>query len=175
VQPPRDCPQRWWVPGLVAWVGGTMQFGSAANNGLTGTNRFTTGGMTTGIDVRLIENLVIGGAAGFGTDRTTIGQDSTRSDGRSFSAMLYASYRPFANWFIDAFLGYATLNFDNQRWVTLDSVLMSGTRSGSSWFGSFSMGPEMRYGAFKWAPYIRGDFLSAHLNDYSEEWPVFNR
>jgi uncharacterized protein YhjY with autotransporter beta-barrel domain len=168
-QTARDCPQRWWVPAMAVWAGGTMQFGSAANNGLTTTNRFTTGGMTTGIDARLIENLIVGAAVGFGTDRTTIGQDGTRSDGRSFSGMLYASYRPFSNWFVDGFLAYGALNFDNQRWVSLDSSLMSGTRSGSSWFGSLSVGPEMRFGAFKWAPYIRGDFLFAHLNDYSEQ------
>jgi uncharacterized protein YhjY with autotransporter beta-barrel domain len=169
VQPARDCPQRWGVPAVAAWVGGTLQFGSAANHGLTTTNRFTTGGMTTGVDVRLIESLIVGAAVGFGTDRTTIGQDGTRSDGRTVSAMIYASYRPFANWFVDGFLGYGTLNFDNQRWAALDNSLMSGSRSGSSWFGSVSVGPEMRYGAFKWAPYIRGDFLSAHLNDYSEQ------
>ena len=169
VQPARDCPQRWWVPAIAAWVGGTMQFGSAANNGLTASNRFTTGGMTTGIDVRLIESLIVGAAVGFGTDRTTIGQGATRSDGRTFSGMLYASYRPFANWFVDAFFGYGALNFDNQRSVTLDGSLLSGNRTGSSWFGSLSVGPEMRFGAFKWSPYIRGDFLSAHLNDYSEQ------
>ena len=164
----RECERRWWTPAFALWTGGTLQFGSAAPNGLTN-NRFSTGGVTGGIDFRVIDRLIVGAAVGYGTDRTTIGPDGTRSDGTIWSGMLYASSRPWANWFVDAFVGYGTLGFDNARWVGLDGTLVSGTRSGESWFGSLAVGPEMKYGALKWAPYVRADLMSARLNGYAEQ------
>jgi large repetitive protein len=165
----RDCPYRWFVPGIAAWVGGTMQFGSAANNGLSTSNRFSTAGVTAGIDVRVLERLIVGFGFGFGNDRTSIGPDGTRNDGTSFSGMLYASYRPIGDWFIDAVFGYASLGFDTRRWISVDSTLVGGSRSGGGAFGSLAIGPEMKWGAVKWSPYIRGDFLAARLNGFVEQ------
>ena len=83
-------------------------------------------GLTAGIDWRAADNLIVGAALGFGTDRTDIGQNGTRSDATSFSATLYASYKPFDPWFIDATLGFGTLGYDTRRFVTNDGITVDG-------------------------------------------------
>jgi uncharacterized protein YhjY with autotransporter beta-barrel domain len=166
--PARDCPQRWWLPAFAYWSGGSMEFGSPANNGFATTNRFSTAGLTAGIDARLTELLIIGAAIGYGNDRTTFGDNGTRSDGRVWSGMLYASAKPIPGWFVDGVVGYGKTGFDNQRWVAIDGSILNGTRSGATWFASLSLGPEFRFAALTIAPYLRGDFLSAHLDSYGE-------
>jgi large repetitive protein len=65
--------------------------------------------------------------------------------------------------------GYATLGFDTRRWIDVDSTLVGGSRSGGGAFGSLAIGPELKWGAVKWSPYIRGDFLAARLNGFVEQ------
>lgn len=75
------------------------------SGGALDANRFSTSGVTAGPDARLADNLIVGLALGFGTDRTDIGQDGTPSTSRDISGTVYASYKPFEAWFIDAMFG----------------------------------------------------------------------
>jgi large repetitive protein len=70
--------------------------------------------------------------------------------------------------FLDALIGHGSLNFDNTRWVTSDNTTVSGKRDGNTWFGSIGLTSEFRNGAFKFAPYLRLDAMTARLNQYSE-------
>ena len=125
---------------LALWTGGNIQFGSA---GVNNANHFSTGGLTFGVDGRIHNALIVGLAVGYGADRTDIGTDGTRSDAHTFDAMFYASYQPFDHWFIDAVAGYGTLNYDNRRFVGLDGSVVSGSRSGSNWFGSVTFSTDV--------------------------------
>src|SRR6185312_6883757 len=40
---------------------------------------------------------------------------------------------------------------------------------GSYWFGSVAASLEAKFGAFRLAPYVRGDYMSASLDGYSEQ------
>ncbi len=150
-----------WASSLAAWVSGAVQFGSGTPDGLPSQNRFSTSGLTAGIDWRATENLIVGAAVGYGTDRTNIGSNITRSDATSISATIYASYKPFDPWFIDAVIGYGQLNYDNRRWVANDPTTVVGTRKGGYWFGAVTTSYELKYGALRVAPYLRADFMSA--------------
>jgi uncharacterized protein YhjY with autotransporter beta-barrel domain len=168
--PSEQCKKdRWWAPTYAFWAGGSIELGATSMNGLAVNNRFTTAGVTAGVDARVFDKLIIGGAFGYGSDHTDIGTAGTSSDGRSLSGMLYASYQPVRSWFIDGMLGYGYLNFDNHRFVAIDSTSVKGERTGGSWFGSLGVSTELKYDAWKIAPYLRADFMTASLDTYAEQ------
>jgi uncharacterized protein YhjY with autotransporter beta-barrel domain len=160
---------RWWAPSWAVWAGGAVELGSTSMNGLTANNKFSTAGVTAGIDWRAHDDLIVGGALGFGSDHTDIGLRGTSSDGRSMSGMIYLSYRPFTSWFVDGVLGYSALSFDNGRAVAIDSSSVTGTRSGGSWFGSLGLSTELKLDPWRVSPYLRAEFMTASLDSYAEQ------
>ena len=60
------------------------------------------------------------------------------------------------------------VKFRQQPLGGVDSTTVSGKRAGNSWFGSLSVTSEFHRGAFKFAPYVRLDAMTAHLNQYGE-------
>ena len=160
-----------WASSMAFWTAGSFQFGSMTPSGLTSNNRFTTAGLTAGVDVRVSDNLIVGAALGYGADRSDVGQNGSRSNASSFSGALYASLRPFDPLFFDGALGYGTLGYDNRRFVSGDGTMVSGARKGSYWFGSLAASLELGRDQFKFAPYVSTDFMSATLNGYAENGP----
>ena len=168
-----DCANRpWWMPAIAIWAAGSMDFGGAGATSVLSQNKFSTGGLTAGGDMRVFERLIIGAAFGYGADHTDIGQVGTHSDASSFSGVFYASYKPVDGWFVDAILGFGSLGFNNSRMAPLDGVAVAGTRSGSYWVGSISAGPEFKFDAFMVSPYLRADYMSARLGTYAEQGPT---
>ena len=155
--------------GYAFWVSGAVQFGSLTADGLTSGSRFTTSGVTAGVDWRAADTLTIGITGGYGTDHTDLGLKGTLSDSTSASATAYASYKPFEFWFIDGLIGGGSLGFDNRRFVADDNMTVAGSRKGATWFGAVSTGYEARYGALRFSPYTRLDFMSAQLDGYNEQ------
>ena len=152
---------------LAFWTAGTVQFGSTSAYGPT--NQFTTGGLTVGVDGRLGSSAIAGIAFGYGSDRTDVGTDGTVTSSRNFDAMFYASYQPFAGWFLDALAGYGTLGFENTRFSSFDGSFYSGARTGSEWFASLTASTDIRNGPMKVSPYVRADWTSAWLQGYAEQ------
>jgi uncharacterized protein YhjY with autotransporter beta-barrel domain len=103
------------------------------------------------------------------SDRSEIGSNGTRSAATSFSGSLYASLRVLNPLVLDGVVGYGALGYDNRRYVTDDGSIVAGTRRGSYWFGALTTSLEMSYGGIKFAPYLRGDFVTATLKGYSEQ------
>jgi uncharacterized protein YhjY with autotransporter beta-barrel domain len=157
-----------WASSMSFWTAGSFQFGNMTPSGLSSANHFNTAGVTAGVDTRVSDHLIVGASFGYGADRSDIGQNGTRSDATSLSGSLYASVRPFNPVFLDASVGYGTLGFDNRRWVTGDGSMVSGTRSGSYWFGSLKASLELARDGVKFAPYVTADFTQATLDSYAE-------
>ncbi|HEY4922326.1 MAG TPA: putative Ig domain-containing protein [Xanthobacteraceae bacterium] len=171
--PPEQCTKdRWWAPVFAIWAGGSIQLGTSSINGLSVDNRFSTAGVTAGVDVRLLDQLIVGGAFGYGTDHTDIGTVGTSSSSRSLSGTVYASYQPVRAWFVDGLIGYGYLDFNNQRFVTIDSTSVTGDRTGGTWFGSLGISTEIKLDPWKFMPYLRAEFMTASLGAYSEQGPT---
>jgi uncharacterized protein YhjY with autotransporter beta-barrel domain len=158
-----------WMSSAAFWTAGSFQFGSMTPNGLTSANRFNSAGLTAGVDLRLTDMLIVGASLGYGADRSDVGQNGSRSDASSVSSSLYASLKLFEPLFLDGAIGYGTLGYDNRRWVSGDSTIVSGRRNGSYWFGALAASLELRRGQLKFAPYVRTDFMSASLDGYAEQ------
>jgi uncharacterized protein with beta-barrel porin domain len=150
------------------WAAGSVQFGSKNWDGAP-SNRFSTSGVTVGMDRRFAPGLRAGVAFGLGTDRVRIGQDGTRVEATALSASLYATYMIMPKTFLDAIVGYAGAGFDTRRHVTPGAQFVHGNRDGSILFASATLTREERYGALKAAPYLRLDVKHIMLNGYQEQ------
>ncbi len=150
------------------WMSGIIDYGASDIKDGTGNNKFSTGGITLGLDYQLLEALMIGGALGYGYDKTSIDDFGTNTKSRQITGSLYASYRPAASWCIDALAGYGSISFDNERWSTSDSTLLSGDRNGSAIFLGLSVRRPVKIDQFKLTPYLRGDYANIKLNSYGE-------
>jgi len=153
---------------MEVWVGGSVRFGTreAANGG--GAMPFSTDGITVGADRHINDKLALGIAVGHGRDRTNIGGDGSRSEGRSSTVSLYGSYRPSSRTYVDAAVGYGRLESDTRRYVGLVNDFAVVDRRGHQVFGSVSAGYEYRESAYSWSPYGRLDFGRARLNEAAE-------
>ena len=164
----RDCAAD-WMSAAAFWTAGAVQFGTMTPAGLTSNNRFNSVGLTAGVDLRMTDRVIVGASLGYGADRTDVGQNGSRSDASSLSASLYASLKLIEPLFLDGAIGYGTLGYDNKRWVSGDSTIVSGKRNGSYWFGAAALSYEWRRGQMKLAPYVRTDFMSASFDGYAEQ------
>ncbi|MBI3286148.1 MAG: autotransporter domain-containing protein, partial [Burkholderiales bacterium] len=150
------------------WGAGNIDYGSL--NALDGTaNKFSSSGLTLGMDMMLHAKLIMGASIGYAKDTTTIDLLGSESKSRQWSASLYASYKPEKNWFIDVVAGHGRLNFDNHRWSEIDSMLLSGDRSGKVDYASFSLTRDMLLGRTRFQPFGRFDILNAKMDSYTEQ------
>jgi uncharacterized protein YhjY with autotransporter beta-barrel domain len=80
----------------------------------------------------------------------------------------YGSYQVGPRTYIDALLGYGTLDFDSYRNVTSLGAIATASRKGKQLFGSIAGAYEYRVGNLLVSPYGRLDFSSDRLDPASE-------
>ncbi|QKW56373.1 autotransporter domain-containing protein [Stenotrophomonas sp. NA06056] len=151
------------------WTGGALNFGTAGGGGRDSGTDFTTSGLSLGADRAISGQLSVGGGIGYGHDSSDIGNKGSRSTVDSYSAALYASYRPSDAVFIDALLGYQWLSLDSRRHVTDSGGQVQGSRDGTQWFGSLSTGYRFIGKALVFTPYARLDAARARLDGFTEQ------
>lgn len=157
-------PKRWGV-----WAAGSADFGMRDAVGQQSGFRFTTDGLTGGVDYRVNEDFAFGVGLGYGRDSSRIGKSGTKSRAESYSAGLYASLQPGGNTFVDGILGYGTLDFDTRRYVTTTGELVNGQRDGDQVFAALTFGFERRKPTSLLSPYGRLAFSRSQLDAFSEE------
>ncbi|SPA24752.1 conserved hypothetical protein [Cupriavidus taiwanensis] len=159
---------------LAFWTAGTVDFGFANAGTQRSGFRFTTGGVTAGVDYRFSDQLTLGIGFGYGRDSTDVGSAGTRSTADSFSAALYGSYRPQPSLFVDGVAGYGSLSFDSRRWVGDESAFAYGKRDGHQIFASLSAGYEYRSEAWLVSPYGRLSVSDSTLDPFTETGAGFS-
>ncbi len=154
--------------GTGLWLGGSLNFGTRDNTGDSNGLRFTTDGLTLGMDHRFSDKWALGVGVGYARDKTNIGDDGSSSHARGTSAAIYGSYHPVRNVFIDGLLGYGALSYDSQRFVASVSDFAHAKRKGDQWFGSIAAGYEHREDGLLLSPYGRLDFGIDRLKQATE-------
>ena len=144
------------------WVGGGIEHGAPVD-----VDRFTTRGVTLGLEGRLSTRFAGGLALGLGDDLAGLDKLGSRIDGTSHSVSAYATYR-LSGVIFDAILGSSTNSLDNRRWVALDGAFVTGKRSSSSTFGSLAASMRFNRGALSVEPQIGIDYIDSALNGYAE-------
>lgn len=148
------------------WANGTLDYGSIDRQ--SGGNKFSTQGITLGIDYQLAESIIIGGALGYGFDKTDIDDFGSKTKSHQTTGTIYGSYQVLPNWFVDGLVGYGNTAFDNKRWSTADNLFLSGNRDGNVIFGSLGLSTLSQVKQLNLQPYLRADVVSIKLNNYSE-------
>ena len=167
------------APGFAAWTAGTINFGSANLLGYPQSpdNRFTTSGVTTGLDARISTDLKAGFAIGFGANHTSIGTDGTSIAADGASGTAYASFHPSGSIYFDALAGYGATQFTSNRFSALPGAFEPGARKGSQIFGALGTTSEQQWYNWRFAPYTRLQFIDAQLDAFSETgdptWALF--
>ena len=153
--------------GVDMWIAGNLRFGHRDPSGSERV-RFTTDGVSAGIDRRFSDRLALGVGLGFARDKSDIGPDGTRSDTDGSSVAIYGSYGTGRGSFVDALAGFASLDIDSRRFVPLVSQFATGSRRGNQVFGSISAGHEFRHEGMLVSPYARLDYASTRLKQVTE-------
>src|SRR5450830_187786 len=150
------------------WTAGNIDVGHMGNAD-GGNTKFSSTGVTIGVDMLWSPKLIVGASAGYAKDSSTFDTMGSDSDSKQVSASLYGSYKVNKEWFIDGVLGYGHMTFDNHRWDDIDSVLLNGNRSGSVEYAVLSIARNMLIGDINFQPFGRFDLVHANLNAYSEQ------
>ena len=154
--------------GVAWWIAGSAQFGNIDARGNRSGSRFGTDGVSVGADRRFGERFAGGLAAGFARDETTFGTDGSRSKASAASIAGYGSYQVGPRTYIDMLLGYGSLKFDADRYVTALDQLASSDRKGRQLFGSVAGVYEYRRDNLLVSPYGRVDFSVDRLDAVTE-------
>ncbi|ATQ44118.1 putative Ig domain-containing protein [Caulobacter mirabilis] len=151
------------------WVSGAANFGRADDGRDREGFKFNTDGLTIGVDRRLSEKLVLGGALGWATDTSKIGGRGTRSEADAWSLSVYGSFQPTEAAWLDVVLGYGKLDFDSKRYVTANGQFAYGQRDGDQWFGAVTAGWDYRHPhGLKLSPYGRIEASRSTLGAFTE-------
>lgn len=151
---------------VALWMTGTLGDGRMDRRG--GRNKFDSYGVTLGLDYQASTDLIVGGAVGFGSDKTAIDDFGSKTVSRQVTGSFYGTYQLMDNWFLDAVAGYGKTNFDNRRWSSADSALVSGKRTGNVTFGSLGLSRLITTQHVGFQPYVRVDASSIRLDPYAE-------
>ncbi|WP_428152141.1 putative Ig domain-containing protein [Brevundimonas sp.] len=149
------------------WAGGSLDWGHRDADGLRDT-RFSTSGLSAGVDMKVTDALILGGGVGYGGDHATVGDRGTASDGRSTVGVAYGSWRASSDLHLSGMIGHGDLDYDTRRWSTNAATYAFGERSGSMTFGSLGLAYDRRTGGSNQSLYGRMESSRVSLDAFSE-------
>ena len=150
------------------WMGGGINFGTRDQNGINSGMRFSSDGVSVGLDHRFSERLALGFGMGFVRDHSDIGLDGTKNRTKGASVAAYGSYQPSPRTYVDGLIGYGSLTHDSVRYVVPVNDFAFGTRKGNQVFGSIAAGYEFRQDGLLISPYGRLDVGMNRLKQGTE-------
>jgi len=150
------------------WAAGTIDFGRRDGQASMESARFTTSGLTAGLDYQVDDRLIIGVAAGYGRDETRVGENGTRSEADGYSVSAYGSFRSSAALFLDGVVGYGVLDLKSRRFIDATNDIAVGGREADQWFSSIRLGREMMREGWRLAPYGRLSMTRSVLDAFAE-------
>ena len=158
-------------PAVGVWSAGAVDWGRQDAHGRRD-DRFTTQGVTAGLDLRVSDQLIVGGGLGYGEDKTRIGDEGTTTTGEGITGALYASWRPAEAMYLDGMLGYADMDFTSRRWTQglagQPDGYATGERSGDVRFASAAFGRIARSPTRSSDLYARLDAREIKLDGFVE-------
>jgi ubiquitin len=146
------------------WVAGGIDYSSI--NLQDSAKNFHTKGIVLGFDKRINDSLLLGGAIGYGQDKTDIDASGSQVKSHQKTGSVYISYQSPNNLLLDGLAGYGNLNFDNKRFMT--DTLVTGNRGGDVTFAGLRISKIFDINQIAFKPYLRADISKVTLDEYSE-------
>jgi outer membrane autotransporter protein len=150
---------RWGV-----WITGSGDFVNVSSDGNTQGYDFTTGGVSLGLDYRLIKNLAVGIAVGYAhiwtnlTGNGNIGANSGRGG-------LYAAFSE-GGFYLNGYAGGGYNSYDTQRNALQGGA--SGSTNGGEFNGYAGGGYDFHCGGFTFGPTASLEYTYVEISGYNE-------
>lgn len=154
--------------GMSVWLAGNVNFGRRDATADASGLKFTTDGVSIGVDRRFGAKWIAGLGLGYGRDDTDIGTDGSRLKARGSSAAVYGSYQLRAGTYLDGLLGVGKLDLDTRRFVTSQDAFAVSKRKGDQMFASLGASYDWRRDALLISPYGRVDVTRDKLKTATE-------
>ena len=155
---------------LGGFVKGRIQLGSSDPTANAAGYDFNTKGLTAGVDYRLSDQVVLGGALGYANSKNDY--SSSRGDMNSDGTILsfYGSYYAPQDMYLDWIASYGSNNYDSTRNLVYSgaNTQTQGSTDGRQLGLSFSFGKDLSRGAWLFTPYLRAEYVEAKINGYNE-------
>lgn len=136
-------------------------------------------GLTFGVDYRMSDNVVFGGAFGYTHQSTNLdgAQGSLKMDGYSFTG--YATWYQHNNWYMDSALTYSSNNYDSNRVVAYTLPLSGGgtttvnqlaiaSSGGNGVAGSLTFGRDFNSKAWAYGFYGKAQYGHQNFDGFQE-------
>ncbi|MCD8351545.1 MAG: IPT/TIG domain-containing protein [Planctomycetaceae bacterium] len=128
---------------------------------------YTTYNLTLGADYAF-DAFAGGFAIGYANDQSDVGDNGSETSGDAYTAVMYGSYSPASNFYLEGMLGYSHLTLDSKRYLGFGSGFVDGSRNGHQYFGTVAGGYDMMLGNLTLNPYGKFSWSRSTLNEYAE-------
>ncbi len=138
-------------------------------------------GATFGADYRYSDQVTAGLALGYSDSDADFDARAGELDTENISLIAYGNFRPSDDLYLNAYLGYAWLDFDSTRNINYTltsspppmvigtvSEVANGKTDGDQWFGGVNLGYDRVYGQWTLSPQASIDFIETDIDSYTE-------
>jgi hypothetical protein len=160
--------------GLSGWAAGTLDYGRVPGASGAAGSRFSSPGLSAGVDLVPLAGVRSGIALGHGRDRSEISDDLGRIDARSESITAYSSWQGPFGVRVNAALGQARTLLERQRTLGSDTLALQGQRRVTQRYGALDGSTRVDFGSWRLAPRVGLEHMAAALDAYAEAgaWPL---
>ena len=155
------------------FLNGSISIGEKDNTSKEAGYDFSTKGLTFGIDYRLTNERIIGGAFSYSMMENDLNANGGDLEGSSYSMLLYGTQYT-QNAYIDASLSYGWSDFDQNRNIR---YTLSGNTVEQSLFSNYDGGEiaatvgggyQLNYGALTFGPVARVEYTKHNIDAFQE-------
>lgn len=164
--PPAMAARPGCTSGLSGWAAGAVDYGRVPGAPGAAGSRFSSPGLSAGVDGAPWRGVRSGIALGHGQDRSEINGELGRIDSRSESVTAYGSWQAPLGVRVNAVLGQARTLLERQR--SADAFVLQSQRRVTQRFGALAGSTRFDVGPWKLAPRVGVEHMSAALEAHAE-------
>ena len=154
--------------GMSGWAAGTVDYGRVPGAFGAAGSRFSSPGISAGVDLMPLSGVRSGIALGAGQDRSDVNGDLGRIDSRSESITAYGSWLAPLGVRMNAALGQARTLLERQRSVGSDALYLQAQRRATQRYGALAGSTRFEVGSWLVAPRVGVEHMAAALDAYAE-------
>lgn len=156
---------------LGVFINGSGSFGDRDTTDAELGFDFSTKGLSAGVDYRLTNEMVVGGALGYVSSGMDFENTRGDQDITGYSLSAYASWYQSENIYIDGIVSYGTNRFDLTRRIQFGGIdtQVTGDTDGAEFALSVGGAYELNRGAFNFGPFARVNYIRAEVDAFAED------